>query len=127
MVRRISLCFALVVLCASCQKFAEGRLMFREMLTLRDKLTKEFHEPQVDVTLMNGDRMTVKFINSPLASQGSDVKQKRADDVAAFVMTHYKHPVAKVTTVFVHQGGGMGVSVSSSDGYVGRTSTSPKP
>lgn len=113
MVRRFSLCLvALLVLCASCQKFAEGRILFRELLTLRDEITKEFHEQQVDVNVMDGDRLTVKFINSPLAAQTSDVKQKRADDVAAFVTAHYKHPLAKINTIFVHEG--------LSEGFVGR-------
>jgi hypothetical protein len=113
MVRRFSSILALLALCLSCQKFAEGRLMFRELLTLRDEITKAFHEQQVDVNLMSGDRMTVKFINSPLATQTSDVKQKRADEVAAFVTAHYKHPMAKITTVFVDG--------SVSQGFVGRT------
>ena len=123
MLKRAVAFASLVALCASCQKFAEGRQMFRELLALRDEIAAEFHEKVVDVTVMNGDRLTIKFINSPLLSASSEERQKRADDVATFVAKHYKHPVAAVTTVFVVQSGGLGVSANTSDSYVGH----PKP
>jgi hypothetical protein len=120
MSKRFVPALALIALCLSCQKFAEGRLMFRELLALRDQITAQFHETNADVVLINGNRMSVRFINSPLAARGRDEKQKRADDVAAFVTAHYKHPLAGVTSVFVQQAGGAGVSVSSSEAFVGR-------
>ena len=125
MFKRFALGLALLALCVSCQKFAEGRQMFRELLSLRDAITKEFHESDVDINIANGDRMTVRFINSPFGAQSRDEKQKRADAVAAFVAIHYKHPLSTVMTVFVQRAGGVGMSVSSSEGFVGRSSTKP--
>jgi hypothetical protein len=95
--------FLMAALCLSCQgeKFAEGRMMFRELLALRDELAKEFHEQVVDVSITNGDRMTVKFIDSPLSARSHDEKQQRADAVADFVSARYKRPVASVSIQFV--------------------------
>jgi hypothetical protein len=104
-------------LCLSCQKFAEGRQMFRELLTLRDQIAAEFHEKVVDVSIVNGDRMVVKLINSPLNDRSAEEKQQRADAVAAFVAVHYKKPLSRVSTQFVSQ--------DKADTYVGRAT--PKP
>ena len=119
MSKRFALGLALLALCVSCQKFAEGRQMFRDLLTLREQIAREFHESQVDIKVMNGNRMTVSFINSHLGTQSRDEKQKLADAVAAFAATHYKHPLSAVTTVFVQRAGGAGMSVSSSEGFAG--------
>ena len=99
--------------------------MFRELLALRDQIASEFHESVVDVNVASGNRMTIKFINSPLTSAGREDKQKRADEVAAFVVKHYKHPLSSVSTVFVSQAGGAGVSVGASEAYVGRSAQKP--
>lgn len=64
MARRAALLLCVLALCASCQKFAEGRIVFRELLTLRDEIATEFKEKVVDVNIANGDRLTVKFVNS---------------------------------------------------------------
>jgi len=125
MFKRFGLGLALVGLCISCEKFAEGRQMFRELLALRDEITKEFHESEVDITISTDNRMKVSFINSPLGSQGRDEKQKRADAVAAFAAAHYKHPLSAVTTVFVQRSRGPGMSASSSEGFAGRLPTKP--
>jgi len=111
-----------VAFCMSCdgEKFAEGRQMFRELLTLRDEVAKEFHEKVVDVNVTNRDRMTIKFVDSPLRSATRDEKQQRADAVAAFVATHYKHPLSSVSVQFVSKSGGLGVSVARSETFVGR-------
>ncbi len=119
MSRRFVLGLALLALCVSCQKFAEGRQMYRDLLMLREQIAKEFHESQVDIKVMNGNRMTVSFINSPLGAQSNREKQERADTVAVFATTHYKHPLSAVTTVFVQRAGGGGMSVSSSEGFAG--------
>src|SRR5258708_34273381 len=103
MFKRFALGLALLALCVSCQKFAEGRQMFRDLLTLREQIAKEFHESQVDIKVMNGNRMTVSFINSPLGAQSNNEKQQRADTVAAFAATHYKHPLSALTPVFAHR------------------------
>ena len=105
-------------LCLACEgeKFAEGRLMFRELLALRDQIAKEFQEKVVDVSISNGDRMTVKFINSPLRTRSRDEKQQRADAVANFVAREYKRPVSAVSIQFVTKGGAAEVSET----YVGR-------
>ena len=90
--------------------------MFRELLTLRDEIAREFQEKVVDVSIGNGDRMTVKFVNSPLRSRSRDEKQQRADAVAAFVAEHYKKPVSAVAIQFVSE---VGVA-SVGETYVGR-------
>jgi hypothetical protein len=104
-VKRAALVIGLVALCTSCQKFGEGRQMFRDLLTLRDQLAAQFHEKVVDVSVSTGGRVTVKFIHSPLNSATRDMKQKRADEVAAFVVSHYRHPVTSVSTHFVSGAG----------------------
>lgn len=122
---RVTCLIVAVVLCISCngEKFAEGRQMFRELLALRDEVAKEFHEKVVDVNLMNGDRMTIKFIDSPLNAATRDDKQRRADEVAAFVATHYKRPIKSVSVQFVSKAG-VGVSVARSETFVGRLAPS---
>jgi hypothetical protein len=94
-----------VALSVSCQKFAEGRQMFQELLALRDQIMSEFHERVVDVNIANGNRLTVKFIDSPLSSHSRQEKQQRADAVAAFVARHYKRSLSSVSTQFVTQSG----------------------
>ena len=120
--KRAVLILSVVSLSLSCdgEKFAAGRQMFRELLTLRDQLGKEFHEKVVDVNITNGEHVTVKFINSPLKSRSGTDKQQRANAVAAFVLKHYPHPVSSVTTQFVSKTGGGGVSVAVHDSYVGQ-------
>ena len=100
MTRQLAVLVAAIALCTSCQKFAEGKEMFRELLTLRDQVATEFHEKVVDVNLTKANEMTVKFMNSPLQSASREAKQNRADEVAAFVASHYKHPLAKISTTF---------------------------
>jgi hypothetical protein len=124
MVKRLTWLLVVAGLCVSCQKFAEGRQMFRELLALRDQIAAEFHEKVVDVSIANGNRMRVKFVNSPLSSRSHEEKQQRADAVAAFVAKHYTQPLSSVSIQFVSQTGGGGVSVSVGESYVGRL---PKP
>ena len=93
--------------------------MFRELMALHDQIAMEFHEKDVDVNLVNGKYLVVKFINSPLNSRSSEEKQQRADAVAAFVAAHYKRQVQAVSTQFVTRAGGFGVSVASTEVYVG--------
>ena len=118
---RVTCLLVAVALCMSCngEKFAEGRQMFRELLTLRDEVAKEFHEKVVDVNLINGSRMKIKFINSPLNAGTRDEKQRRADEVAAFVTAHYKRPLTSVSVTFVKKTG-IGVYVANSETFVGR-------
>lgn len=90
---------AALLLCASCQKFAEGRQAFREVLALRDQITAEFHDPVADVSMdIVNDKMTVKFASSQLRTR--EERQQRADAVAAFVTSHYKHPLKSVAVQF---------------------------
>ena len=93
--------------------------MFRDLLVLRDQISKEFHEPGVDVSIANGNRMTIKFINSPFRSRSREEKQQRADAVAAFVVNHYREPLSSVSVEFVRAGFSVGET------YVGRPA--PKP
>ena len=121
MSKRLACCLTLLALSASCQKFAEGRQMFRELLALRDQIAAEFHEKVVDVNVAGGDRMIVKFINSPLNSSSGEDKQKRADEVAAFVTSHYNHPLSSVSTQFLSRAGGVGVGET----YIGHPARKP--
>ena len=114
--KRLALFLGILLLCASCQKFAEGRQMFRDILALRDQVATEFHETVGNVNISSGQRVTIEFIDSPLNSAGKEAKQQRADAVAAFVMSHYKHPVSTVVTSFTSKTG----PVSFSESYVGR-------
>ena len=90
---------------ASCQKFAEGRQRFRDLLALRDQIATEFHEKVVDVKVVNGDRMSVKFIDSPLNARSREEKQQRANAVAAFVAAHSKEPLESVSVQFASRTG----------------------
>ena len=96
--------------------------MFRDLLALRDQIATEFHEQVVDVDIANGNRMTVKFLNSPISSRSRQEKQQRADAVAAFVATHYKQPLSSVSIQFVSQPTG---AAGDGETYVGRSA--PKP
>jgi hypothetical protein len=125
MIKRGTWLLLVVCLSVSCQKFAEGQQMFRQLLTLRDQIAKEFHEKVVDVSIADGNRMTVKLINSPFRSRSYDEKQQRADAVATFVAEHYKEPLSSVSIQFVSQTGGDGASVGIAETYVGRPARKP--
>ena len=107
--KRVWASLGILLLCASCQKFAEGRQMFRDLLQLRDQIATEFQEKVVDVNVSGGDRLTVKFTNSPLDAAPREDKQRRADQVAAFVMSHYHHHLSSVSTQFVAKTGPVGI------------------
>lgn len=121
MTRHVALVL-LAVLCIACngEQFAEGQMMFRELLKLRDEVAREFKEEVVDITIANGDHMTVKFVNSPLRTRSSGEKQQRADAVAAFVAKTYRKPLASVSTQFVTKSGGSFASMSMAETYTGR-------
>lgn len=110
---------ACLALCASCRKFAEGQRLFRDMMTLRNQIAAQFHEPRVQVNVIGNGTVVVTFINSPLNGASAEEKQKRADEVATFVMKNCKHPVREVRTFFVAQSGGVGGSVTGLDRYTG--------
>ena len=90
--------------------------MFRELLTLRDQIAKEFHEQVVDVSVGKEGRMTVKFVDSPLSARSGEEKQQRADAVAAFVASRYRQPVSSVSIQFVSGDGRTNVGGT----YIGR-------
>jgi hypothetical protein len=113
--KRAVMLLGVLALCISCQKFAEGRQMFHDILVLRDEVGKEFNEKVVDVNISGGDKLVIKFVNSPLQTASREEKQKRADMVAAFVMSHYKHPVSSVSTQFVAKNG----PISAGETYAG--------
>jgi hypothetical protein len=78
---------------------------------LRDQLVNQFHERDVDVVLdVSKTKLTVRFMNSPLYSATRETKQHRADEVAAFVMSHYQHPLSSVSTQFVSKRGGLSLA-----------------
>ena len=110
---------ACLALCASCQKFGEGQRLFRDMMALRGQIATQFHESRVQVNVIGNGTVVVTFINSPLNGASPEDKQKRADEVAAFVIKHSTHPVPEVRTFFVTQSGGAGGSVTGLDRYTG--------
>jgi hypothetical protein len=114
-----ALLLAVLVLCASCQKFAEGQRQFHDFMALRGQIAAQFNEKNVYVNYSTGAIVTVQFINSPLLSASAGEKQKRADDVAVFVANHCKYPLSKVTTFYIARSASTGVSVSMSNRYVG--------
>jgi|SRR6185436_3667848 len=119
MSKRLLWFLACLALCASCQKFAEGQRLFRDMMVLRGQIATQFHEARVQVNVIGKGTVVVTFINSPLNGASSEEKQKRADDVATFVMKNCKHQVPEVRTFFVSQSGGVGGSVAGLDRYTG--------
>src|SRR4051794_5631272 len=110
---------ACLALCASCQKFTEGQRLFRDMMVLRDQIATQFHEARVQVNVIGNGTVVVTLINSPLNDASSEEKQKRADEVAAFVMKNCNRQVPEVRTFFVSQSGGVGGSVTGLDRYTG--------
>jgi hypothetical protein len=110
-----ALLLAALALCASCEKFAQ----FHDFMALQDQIAAQFHEKNAYVNYSRGAVVSVQLINSPLLSASPEEKQKRADDVAAFVASHCKYPVNKVTTFFIARSAGTGVSVKMSNVYVG--------
>ena len=104
---------ACLALCASCQKLA----LFRDMMSLRGQIATQFHEARVQVNVIGNGTVVVTFINSPLHAASAEEKQKRADEVAAFVMK--KHQVPEVRTFFISQPGGAGGSVAGLERYTG--------
>lgn len=104
MSKRVVILLAALLLCASCQKFAEGKEMFRELLALRDAVSKHVGERVSDINL-RGDTIEVAFTDSTLNTASKEAKQQRADEVARFVMLSYRHPVKRVTTTFVTKNG----------------------
>ena len=124
MAKRVTWLWLVVVLIVSCQKtgergFVEGRQAFRELLTLRDQISKEFHDRVSDVSITE-NRMTVKFVDSPLGSRTREEKQQRADAVARFVLKNYKQPLSSVSIQFISETAGSGASMSAGETYVGR-------
>jgi len=76
MLKRAAVILDAVAVCASCQKFAEGQQMFRELLALRDPIATQFPERVVDVSISAGGKVTVKFINSPLNSAAREPRRR---------------------------------------------------
>lgn len=89
------------------------------MMVLRGQIATQFHEARVQVNVIDKGTVVVTFINSPLGSASSAQKQKRADEVAAFVMKNCKRPVPRVRIFFVSQPDGVGGSVTGLDRYTG--------
>ena len=110
MSKRALALLACLALCASCQ--------FREMMALREQIAAQFHEARVQVNVIGKGTVVVSFINSPLNAASAEEKQKRADDVAAFVMKNCKRPVPEVRVFFVAQS--EAGTVTKLDRYTGR-------
>jgi hypothetical protein len=60
-----------------------------DMGRLRQQLIDKYHEPDINVHLQNSQYLSVVFINSPLNQQASAVRDKRAQETAKFVVSHY--------------------------------------
>lgn len=109
---------ACLALCTSCQKLVEKQRLFRDTMVLRGQLETKFREARTQVNVIHNGTVVVMFINSPLGAASQEEKQKRADEVATFVMKNCKHKVPEVRTFFVSQPAGGG-SVTSLARYTG--------
>ena len=109
--------FACVVLCASCQKLLEKQQLFHDMMALREQIAAEFHESHAQVNVIGKGIVVVTFVDSPLIHASFEEKQKRADDVATFVMKNAKRRPSEVRVFFFAQSGGH------LDRYTGRPSS----
>ena len=85
--------------------------MFHDMLVLRDELATQFHEKDISISIdTTKSALTVEFVNSPLYSASPEAKPQRADAVASFVVSRYKHLPSTVFTKFVSKRGSLSVS-----------------
>ena len=100
MPKRAALFLACLALSVSCRRFVEGQLLFRDMMVLRDQLAAQVHESHVNVNVIKHTTVVVTFVDSPIGGLSSEEKQKRADEVAAFVLKNCKHQVSEVRTFF---------------------------
>ena len=98
--------------------------MFRDLMAVREQIAAEFHERAVDINVMNGTRMTVKFVNSPFNAKSSEEKQQHADAIGAFAVAHYKHPLTGVSVQYISKTGVAGVSAMSSETFIARLQSS---
>ena len=89
------------------------------MMVLRGQIAEHFQEKRVQVNVIKQGTVVVTFINSPLKNAWMNEKQKRADEVAAFVMKNVKESVPEVRVFFVSQTGGVGGSVTGLERYTG--------
>lgn len=119
MFRRSLWFVACLTLCASCQKIDEAQRRVSDMMALRGKIAAQFHEARVQVNVIKRGTVVVAFINSPLQGARAEEKQKRADEVASFVIRNCRGPVPEVRVFFVAQPGGTGGSVTGLDRYTG--------
>ena len=60
-----------------------------EVSEIKNQLIKEFHEPDLQVTLNNSTGLHVTFVNSPLNERNSDERFARAQEAALFVKRRY--------------------------------------
>lgn len=107
MSKRALCLLAALALCASCKKLVEGQQLFRDMMALRGKIAEQFHEKRVQVNVIKNGTVVVMFVNSPLQSAPAEEKQKRADEVAMFVMKNCKQAVPEVRVFFLADPGGL--------------------
>jgi hypothetical protein len=69
---------------------AAGCADVRHLFTLRNALTREFHEAGIGVTLTNGLNLTVTIVNGPWPDAPCDSQVAFALRVAAYVSHNYQ-------------------------------------
>ena len=80
------------VLCASLLASACSSGLVKslgDLARLRQQLIDKYHEQDIRVNLQNSRYLTIIFVNSPLNQQARAVRDKRAQETAKFVVSHY--------------------------------------
>ncbi len=57
---------------------------------LQQALQQEFHEPNVGLTVSNGDMLMVSFVNSAFNRLAPNEQQQKAHDIALFITQNYR-------------------------------------
>lgn len=84
--------FITLILCAACLSNAcsTGFVKRRtEAAKLRQDLMDKYQEKEVNVDLLNSVYLSIVFVNSPLNQQDSDVRSRRAQEAAKFVVKNF--------------------------------------
>src|SRR6266446_3187254 len=84
--------FITLVLCAACLSNACSNGFVKrlaEAAKLRQDLMDKYQEKEVNVDLLNSVHLRIAFVNSPLNQQDSDMRSRRAQEAAKFVVKSF--------------------------------------
>lgn len=91
------------VLCASLLASACSSGLIKslgDLARLRQQLIDKYHEPEINVTLMNSRFLNIQFINSPLNQQDAAKRAQRAQETAKLAAANYPG-IAQVQYIWV--------------------------